>query len=199
MSAPKDLVPTAGLSAEPSTSAHGARSKLIPSAARSAPIAQCTDLVRAVSSTAPRAALPGYGLPSAYATRVTSPPSSSIAITGSSPAAAERSAAVSALTWPGAEMFWPKRVTPARPRPSAPSTQPGGGGAGERRDEDRVGQAAEHRVRGPDVRVLAHPFTAPATRPVVMRRCTMRKKAITGIVNRVEAAMMDPQSTVPRP
>ena len=37
--APNERVPTAGLSAVPSTSAHGARSKLIPSAARSAPIA----------------------------------------------------------------------------------------------------------------------------------------------------------------
>ena len=40
VSAPKDRVPTAGLSAVPSTSAHGARSKLIPSAARSAPMAR---------------------------------------------------------------------------------------------------------------------------------------------------------------
>ena len=40
VSAPKDRVPTAGLSAVPNTSAHGARSKLIPSAARSAPMAR---------------------------------------------------------------------------------------------------------------------------------------------------------------
>ena len=39
VSAPNDRVPMAGLSAAPSTSAHGAMSKLIPSAARSAPIA----------------------------------------------------------------------------------------------------------------------------------------------------------------
>ena len=65
VSAPNERVPTAGLSAEPSTSAHGARSKLIPSTARSAPMAWYTALVRAVSSTAPSAALPGYGLPSA--------------------------------------------------------------------------------------------------------------------------------------
>ena len=45
VSAPNDRVPTAGLSAEPSTSAHGARSKLMPRAARSAPIAWYTDLV----------------------------------------------------------------------------------------------------------------------------------------------------------
>ena len=69
----------------------------------------------------------------------------------------------------------------------------------ERRDEDRLGQAAQHGVRRPDVRVLAHPFTAPAIRPLVMRRWTMRKKTRTGSVNRVEEAMIDPQSTVPRP
>ena len=40
VSAPKERVPTAGLSAAPSTSAHGARLKLIPSAARSRPIAR---------------------------------------------------------------------------------------------------------------------------------------------------------------
>ena len=40
VSAPKDRVPMAGLSAAPSTSAHGARLKLIPSAARSEPIAR---------------------------------------------------------------------------------------------------------------------------------------------------------------
>ncbi len=96
-------------------------------------------------------------------------------------------------------MFWPNRVTPARPRPSASSIQPGADRAGEGRDEDRVGQPAQHRVRRPDVGVLAHPFTAPAIRPLVMRRWTMRKKTSTGIVNRVEAAMIDPQSTVPRP
>ena len=68
----------------------------------------------------------------------------------------------------------------------------------ERRDEDRVGQASQDRVGCPQS-VLAHPFTAPAIRPLVMRRWTMRKKISTGIVNRVEEAMIDPQSTVPRP
>ena len=40
VSAPNERVPTAGLSAEPSTSAHGARLKLIPRAARSRPMAR---------------------------------------------------------------------------------------------------------------------------------------------------------------
>ena len=74
-----------------------------------------------------------------------------------------------------------------------------GRGAGKRRDEDGVGQPDQQGVRGPDRRVLAHPFTAPATRPLTIRRWTMRKKTITGMVNRVEAAMMPPQSTDPRP
>ena len=199
VSAPNERVPTAGLSAVPSTSAHGARSKLIPSAARSAPVERYTAWVRAMSSTAPRAALPGTGLPSAYATRVTSPPSSSIAITGSWSAAAARSAAVSALHLARSRDVLPEQGDAGQAPAECVEHPAGSGRAGERRDEDRVGQASQHRVRRPDVRVLAHPFTAPATRPLVMRRWTMRKKTITGIVKRVEAAMIDPQSTVPRP
>ena len=152
-----------------------------------------------MSSTAPSAALPGYGLPSAYATRVTSPPSSSIAITGSAPdgrgaqpggqrAHLVRSRDVLAEQGDAGQAAAERVEDPARGR-----------GAGERRDEDGVGQPGQHRVRGPDRRVLAHPFTAPATRPLTIRRWTMRKKTITGMVNRVEAAMMPPQSTDPRP
>ena len=65
-----------------------------------------------------------------------------------------------------------------------------GRGAGERRDEDGVGQPGQHGVRGPDRRVLAHPFTALAIRPLTIRRWTMRKKTITGMVNRVEAPLV---------
>ena len=70
-------------------------------------------------------------------------------------------------------------------------------GPGERRDEDRVGQAEQARVGArpgarPRRRVVAHPFTAPATRPAARRRWTSRKKAMTGIVNSVEAAMIGP-------
>ena len=39
--------------------------------------------------------------------------------------AAAGAASRSARWLPGAEMFWPNRVTPARPRPSASSIQPG--------------------------------------------------------------------------
>ncbi len=155
------------------------------------------------SSTAPSAAFPGYGLPSAYATRVTSPPSSSIAITGSenataeADATAERSAAVSALTWPGAAMFGPKSVTPASPRSSASRIQRRRGNPGKRRDQDRVRQPGQGRVRARLQR--GHPFTAPATRPARRRRWTSRKKTKTGIVNSVEAAMIAPQSAPFRP
>ena len=61
------------------TSATGAKSRLTPTAARSAPIAAATCSVSATSSTAPSAALPGYELPRSVSSRVTSPPSSSIA------------------------------------------------------------------------------------------------------------------------
>ena len=54
---------------------------------------------RSGSSARPRAALPGYGLPTACASRVTSPPSSSIAISTSGRTA--RSCAVSAASWAG--------------------------------------------------------------------------------------------------
>src|SRR5690606_37572278 len=40
----------------------------------------------------------------------------------------------------------------------------------------------------------AHPFSAPATRPLVIRPCTMRKKTITGIATSVEPAMITAQS-----
>ena len=42
----------------------------------------------------------------------------------------------------------------------------------------------------------AHPFTAPAVRPKAMRRCTSRKKTITGIAVSVEAAISAPQSVL---
>ena len=58
-SEPNDRVPTTRLPSGASTSAHGARSVLMPSRARSVPIAAYTDLVSATSSTAPSAALPG--------------------------------------------------------------------------------------------------------------------------------------------
>ena len=42
--------------------------------------------------------------------------------------------------------------------------------------------------------VRAHPFTAPPTRPLLIRPWTMRKKTMTGTATSVEAAMTWPQS-----
>jgi hypothetical protein len=56
--------------------------------------------------------------------------------------------------------------------------------AAKRRDQHRVGQPGQGRVgRQPG----AHPFTAPATRPAVIRRWTRRKNTTTGMVYRVDA------------
>src|SRR6185437_13792740 len=123
VSAPNDLVPITGLSAAVFTSTDGARLRLTPSSARSAPRAWWIASVSATSSTAPRAALPGYGDPVWCAILVTSPPSSSIAIRGSP--AASRSSAISPASCAWLAMFGPKKVTPASPSPSADSTQAG--------------------------------------------------------------------------
>ena len=95
------------------------------------------------------------------------------------------------------ELLRPGHVGPVHGDPGQAAVQcgqhpAGRGDARERRDQHGVGKAPQRAVFG-----AAHPFTAPATRPDEMRRCTMRKKATTGIVNRVEAAMVAPQSTVP--
>ena len=65
------------------------------------------------SSTAPSAALPGYGLPVAWASRVTSPPSSSMAISTSGRPA--RSAAVLAATWAGSCDVGAEQGVPGQP------------------------------------------------------------------------------------
>ena len=62
-SGPNERVPTTWLPPGASTSAHGARSVLMPSLASSAPTAAYTSRVTETSSTAPSAALPGYGQP----------------------------------------------------------------------------------------------------------------------------------------
>src|SRR5690606_41844416 len=49
-------------------------------------------------------------------------------------------------------------------------------------------------ARQEDPQRRAHPFTAPATRPLVIRRCTMRKKMTTGTATTVEPALMSAQS-----
>ena len=110
---------------------------------------------------------------------------------------ASRSAVVSALTCSGASMFGPNSVTPAKPRDSASRIQrgaerPGNGGM-------RMASASRARAGSAPVSSVGHPFTAPATRPARRRRWTSRKKARTGTVNSVEAAMIAPQSAPFRP
>ncbi len=92
-------------------------------------------------------------------------------------------------------MLGPYSVTPASPPASAASTQRRGLVAGEGRDQDGVGQPVQG---GVGVAGL-HPFTAPATRPPTRRRRTIMKKISTGIVYRVEAAMIGPHCAPPRP
>ena len=68
-----------GLSGLELTSADGAQLRLTPHAASRRPSSRATALVRSVSSTAPRARLPGKEEPLRTSSRVTSPPSSSMA------------------------------------------------------------------------------------------------------------------------
>jgi hypothetical protein len=65
------------------------------------------------------------------------------------------------------------------------------GGSGEGRDEDGIRERGQRRV---DARFGGrHPFTPPATRPLASRRWVNRKNARTGMVKRVEDAMIAPQ------
>ena len=67
--------------------------------------------------------------------------------------------------------------------------EPGGYGRTGKAGHQRAQREATH-VR----RCLHQPFTAPPTRPLVIRPCTSRKKMITGTATSVEAAMTWPQS-----
>jgi hypothetical protein len=151
---PNDRVPITGLDGADSTSRHGARSRLIPSAARCVPIAACTASVSPASSTAPSAALPGYGLPDSYQTRVTSPPSSSMATSRSS--AADRRDEVSACTLcsPPA-MLDAKNVTPASPFSRADSSQPGAAAPGN--GGMRTASASRSRTRSFNISLSPRP------------------------------------------
>ena len=72
-----------------------------------------------------------------------------------------------------------------RGRPGEPGQQHAGG----QRPQFRVGpiRTAAHPI---------HPFTAPAVTPATRFRCTIRKNTTTGTVNRVDAAMVPPQSVL---
>ena len=180
------------------TSATGARSRFTPTARRSAAIAAATCSVSSTSSTAPRAAFPGYELPVRASSRVTSPPSSSIPTRTSS--RSERNAAVSSRSWSGLSTFHPKRTTPPRPRSSQRANPVGRPRALEPREDagrreplerPRSSGAPPGSDPGSDA---PHPLTEPAVRPNAIFRCTSRKKTITGIAVSVDAAISAPQS-----
>ncbi len=112
-----------GLSGSELTSPDGAQLRFTPHKARRRPSSRATSRVRAVSSTVPRARLPGKEEPVRTSRRVTSPPSSSMATRTSSRSA--RSWAVSAASCSGEAMLRPKRPTEERPSPSRRSSQSG--------------------------------------------------------------------------
>ena len=120
-SAEKLRTPITGLSAAAFTSATGPRSRVTPRPASSAPIARAARRVATGSSTAPSTALPGDGLPVAACSRVTSPPSSSIATT-SCPARPCARASSACNSSRGAVAAVPNRHRPPRPSPSRSAT-----------------------------------------------------------------------------
>ena len=143
-----------------------------------------TASVSAGSSTSPSASAPGTELPRAASSRVTSPPSSSIATTVSG---ATRIDAVSARSCSESRTLRAKRTTP--PRPASSSRRSHAGAI----SPAKPGRMQARASRSSDA---AHPFTEPAVRPKAMRRCTSRKKTITGIAVSVEAAISAPQSVL---
>ncbi len=96
-SSPNERIPITGFCGFVLTSATGAKSRLTPTLASSAPSDAATRSVSTTSSTTPSAPLPGYELPRSASSRVTSPPSSSIAM--STPSRSARSSDVSARSW----------------------------------------------------------------------------------------------------
>ena len=182
-SEPNERMPMTGFCGFVLTSATGAKSRLTPASASSAPSDAATLSLSSTSSTTPSAAFPGYELPVAASSRVTSPPSSSIATTRSS--RSERSSAVSArscsraLDVPGVEH------DAAEPVREAPSHPVGHG---------RALEAGKDAARRESLEVGHQALTAPAVRPNAILRCTSRKKMTTGIAVSVEAAMSPPQS-----
>ncbi len=180
---PNERIPITGFCGFVFTSATGAKSRFTPAAASSAPSEAATRSVRSTSSTTPSAPLPGYELPVAASRRVTSPPSSSIAIRMSG--RSERRSSVSARSCSWLSTFQAYRTTP--PSPSASRRrQPVG--------HDRALEAREDAARGQPFELAHQALTAPAVRPNAILRCTSRKKITTGIAVSVDAAMSPPQS-----
>ena len=165
-------------------SATGARFSVMPAARSSSARARATCSVSATSSIVPSARGPGSELPRLASSRVTSPPSSSIATTV---AADTRSDAVSACSCSGSVDVAREQHDAAEPVVEL-ALEPGGcRRPGEARQDAPVRQALER---------AAHPLVAPAVRPKAILRWTSRKKATTGIAVSVEAAISPPQSVL---
>ncbi len=165
------------------TSATGAKSRLTPTAASSAPIDAATRSVSSTSSTTPSAPLPGYELPGRrFEPRDVAPllvdrddDVGSLRVE----VARELRELLAALDVPGvqhhpAEAFGEATAHPVR--------------------HGRPLEAREDAGRGEPLELVRHAFTAPAVRPDRIFRCSARKKNTTGIAVSVDAAMSAPQS-----
>src|SRR5829696_1994369 len=115
--------PLTGLSARELTSTQGAKLTVQPACRSDQPIAAAVARVVSRSSSRPSTALPGNGAPVAAKSRVTSPPSSSMAMIAYGFSA--MMASVSLRSCPGEEMFCANRQTPARPARSRSRSQTG--------------------------------------------------------------------------
>src|SRR3954471_11122246 len=185
-SEPNARVPMIGLSSAVFTSADGAKSRLTPAPRSSAPSERCTRQVVPGSSRAPSAALPGYGLPVSCASRVTSPPSSSME---TSVSAAARSSAVSAVSWPvpGTLPLMAKRVTPLTPRSSPSKTQRGAAAPGNgtsrvaltsrSRERSLTGRSPRLGRRSASLALIAHHsrYVLPGDRPAPIGRSSLHR------------------------
>src|SRR5690625_3790895 len=175
-----------GLAGSVDTSSTGARSRSMSQEARIAPSAWPVWRVSSVSSTSPSAQAVGREEPVAAWSRVTSPPSSSIATRQSSARAWTARASPWAVTTSG--VLWPNRITEARP---ASSTSPSHGGSVV---PVKGAISTPSASASQEVGCMPQPFTAPAVIPWARLRWTSTKKITTGRVMIVEAAMIGPQS-----
>ena len=177
-SEPNERTPTIALAGSTSTSATGARSRSIPTAASSPPIAAPTRRVRAGSSTAPSAKFPGNELPLAGL----EPRHVAALLVGRDdqlrPLGPQRGRQLGHL-------LRVRDVLPVEDDAAEPVGQ---------QALQPVGDGLAVEPREEAGRRVAQPRTAPAVRPKPIFRCTIRKKTITGIAISVEPAIRPPQS-----
>ncbi len=165
------------------TSATGAKSRLTPASASSAPSDAATLSLSSTSSTTPSAAFPGYELPRR---RLEPCHVAALLVDRDDEVLAFRAQLggqctelLAALDVPGIEH------DAAEPVREAPSHPVGHG---------RALEAGKDAARRESLEVGHQALTAPAVRPNAILRCTSRKKMTTGIAVSVEAAMSPPQS-----